>query len=95
MRSGFSVFLERKVYDIVELSMESVDSIKEDIYTLLSRYFGEVTKKTFKEFYIDENLPVTLDASLRVLEDLIGRPKAIQELNAILVRYKMQEIPNE
>ena len=77
------------------MHMESVSNIKQDIFALLARYFGEVTEKTFKEFYIDETLPVTIDASVRILQDLIGRPKAITELNRILVRHNMQEISNE
>jgi len=72
--------------------MEKDDKLKDELLKLLSRQFGEVTEKTFRDFYFDETIPVFVDGVVQVLEDLIGRAKACSEVNVVLAKYNIKPV---
>ena len=71
--------------------MEKANTAKEEIISFLAQNFGIATAKTFHDFYADETLPIFIDAALHVLEDYVGRDKARQQINSILLKNELKE----
>ncbi len=69
--------------------MEKVESVKEDITSLIAQNFGAITAHTFEQSYQDATLPIYTSGAMGILEDLIGRQKAKKEMEEIFFKNKM------
>jgi hypothetical protein len=67
--------------------METTDSAKNDIVTLLSDIYGAIVGELFQTNHRTEVIPVFVHSSYLLLKQNMGQYKASEELDKILSRH--------
>ena len=75
--------------------MDNIEALRKDIYGLLCQHFGNKLCNTFESGYAEETLPIFVHSAYLILTDHIGKDKAKQEIDQILVKNSKPSINYE
>ena len=69
--------------------MRTHEPIKIAITMLISQHYGEKVGSFFSDTYAQEIFPIFLHNSFLLLQDLVGKEKAREQLDLLLSRYNI------
>lgn len=66
--------------------------VKQAVISAIAQNLGYPVADTFKDFYEDDSLADFLTAAVKTLSDFMGKTKAEEQLNTILLHYKLKHL---